>query len=1240
MPEGVDDVTLHGPAFERRVQIKSRHDPKGLFSIAEIAGYIAKAAGDLPADWAASPALSLALVLERDVDGLEPTGWARALGDGGTQTDLTAAVSAALPAEFDVEALLRRAYLVVAHNPMQAAATALEPQGSEMAGLAIAAQRLRVLAGDIADANFLAKPPDVGRLGRTDVQRELDAVSSLIDPAGYLALTAGLADIADFASPMPGDSFYEGVNVAPGHVGAGLVFERPEATAALLEALGRRNAVLVAGPSGAGKSAVAWLTAYQSRHAIRWYRLRRVLPGDIARIAALAKRLDASPDRPIGLVVDDVGGEDTTGWDALVKEVEASAGLLVIGTAREEDLFVLKTATTTPIVRPQLDAPLAERIWRALYDAGHQAFSHWREPFEQSQGLLLEYTHLLTAGKRLAETLTSQVHRRLIEDRGDELTLLRAVAFASAHGGAIAPDRFQVHAGIDTFRFAKALQRLVDEHAVRIRGDGAIAGLHDIRSLHLDAAIRDLLGEPRNTALTAAATTLTADTFAAFIPRVLRTWPETADALFDALAQRVTGADLASWIGVFHGLGLATADEIARRWLEISRTVEIEDRHSETMFGLALAGATFGDEPIFARFNQAQRAFAEVDVSDLRRAVLDRLPEDESPPVVDLATAHELAAALLPVHGARSPPTLSFTPDGDLSAAPLEEIVDLLETLRERDVGLADSLAAAAGGVAALLARVHLDTPWSTPPRLEIFEGQPAVHSNLFFIHPETQPDLREAALAYGRRLAAVAPETERFVCDVIGADGEPFAIGDHRLVSLRLTRRALTAQARIAWNRAQLRAVTRLVATGTDTGRATAVAGAIREIEVAVREAGDFYCRNLRPDGRWQALLSIRKLLVSFVDPPGVAETTSGPRGQGALAGGDRLYSFLTGLHRLMTELTDGVSDQPALMAVRTLNLARDAASLRAPEVWRNTAEPPIAALESLEADLLDVRAVLADAAAASSERATAALRFTTVSRKHSVLARAASAARERADQAVASRRVEIASAFAARGVEVEVIAKPLAKDEGWLWPAVEYAAFHRVDSVLDFVPLEPILAEVGGLLDRRHNLTFAPVVRGWLAPFGFRFVQTVWPEFDMLGAWGEHSPYPALAADPAREEVERAFDALFVVASISAIGRDLNPVEDALLEQQIARVSEAVTAFRQRVASSGDPLLLEVLGLLARLCERVGAEAETQADVTFGSEVMRMMRGELTPLTQQMASARFLLIDAAAQAQAAAVA
>lgn len=187
--------------------------------------------------------------------------------------------------------------------------------------------------------------PTIFTLGRSTVQERLDHATGLIDRAGYLDLTAGLADIADFAAAMPTEGFYSSVNTAPGHVGAGLVFDRPEAVAEVLEALESRRAALVVVPSGTGKSALAWLAAYHSRHTVRWYGLRSLRQGDVGRIATLARRLEATTARPVGFVLDDAGRDTTDGWDDLIKEVEQTPGLFALATVREEDVFLLATAT-------------------------------------------------------------------------------------------------------------------------------------------------------------------------------------------------------------------------------------------------------------------------------------------------------------------------------------------------------------------------------------------------------------------------------------------------------------------------------------------------------------------------------------------------------------------------------------------------------------------------------------------------------------------------------------------------------------------------------------------------------------------------------------------------------------------------------------------------------------------------------------------------------------------------------
>ena len=84
---------------------------------------------------------------------------------------------------------------------------------------------------------------------------------------------------------------------------------------------------------------------------MRWYRVRRVATDDVGRLVQLTQTLAATPERPVGFVVDDVGHEDTGGWDALVREAKAQSGLLLLGTVREEDVFTLSTASKLPIIR-------------------------------------------------------------------------------------------------------------------------------------------------------------------------------------------------------------------------------------------------------------------------------------------------------------------------------------------------------------------------------------------------------------------------------------------------------------------------------------------------------------------------------------------------------------------------------------------------------------------------------------------------------------------------------------------------------------------------------------------------------------------------------------------------------------------------------------------------------------------------------------------------------------------------
>jgi hypothetical protein len=122
IPEGVDDIVLDGLDVEIRAQLKSKHDSQDVFSQAEVAKHLAKSVSDLPPNWREDSRLRLALVLERPLQGIQPSGWATALAETGQSLDsLRALLDDALGESSNeiVDAVLARTHLLVEPDPME-----------------------------------------------------------------------------------------------------------------------------------------------------------------------------------------------------------------------------------------------------------------------------------------------------------------------------------------------------------------------------------------------------------------------------------------------------------------------------------------------------------------------------------------------------------------------------------------------------------------------------------------------------------------------------------------------------------------------------------------------------------------------------------------------------------------------------------------------------------------------------------------------------------------------------------------------------------------------------------------------------------------------------------------------------------------------------------------------------------------------------------------------------------------
>jgi hypothetical protein len=1239
IPEGVDDIVLDGLDVEIRAQLKSKHDSQDVFSQAEVAKHLAKSVSDLPPNWREDSRLRLALVLERPLQGIQPSGWATALAETGQSLDsLRALLDDALGESSNeiVDAVLARTHLLVEPDPMEKGCAVLASSSLLPAGARLAVQQLREFAGKAADANYLASAEAPYTLDRSDVQQRIDSVQGVIDTTGYLAHTAGLVEMANFSDPIPNNGFYKGVNVAPGHVGAGLVFARPELMVDVLSGLETKRYALIAGPSGAGKSALAWLAAHHTRHVVRWYRVRELQVSDVARLSQLAKRLEANTERPIGFVVDDVGRQETVGWDTLVREIEATPGLLAIGTVREEDVFILSTAARTHIVRPTLDEELAERIWGALHSLGPVRFGYWQEPFELSHGLLLEYTYLLTSGERLQETIREQVRRRLAEGRDDELAILGTISFAAAQGAAVDPDRLRQYVSLEKVRFSRALQRLIDEHTVRARPDGALTGLHEIRSTYLDSAVREILGEPRRAAIVAACKTLVPNAFAGFIVRVLKLWPDEEGAVMDGLSLRLRPEEASCWTPIFHGLGLATADRVAEKWLDISRSKEIEDRLSSFIFMLAVGGVDLSGIDLFAKAGEAAAEFADVDVIDFRRSLIEQLANGFQLPPLNVRGLNELAASLLPMAGVKSPPRLDFHYDKDCSQVPLEELLDLLITLREFGEEYACSLVGMVGGTEALLDRIYYERPWVTRPILGESNSQTCVTGYVRHVNDEVQPDLNAEVVRLCDAMAAAAPSAEILISNVLLSDGTPYRYGDLEFHQKRMPRRALPATARVAWNRAQIRAVHRLVAAPTETERTKALADAILDIGNRLREAGDFYCRMEVPGQKWRLFLQVRSWLTTFIQPPIIEEThLAGPLENGRLDNQDVLHDFVEGLQQLMVDLTNGVSEKPDLIGSRASDLARKADSLQDPKFWRMTSAPPLETLVRIQETLQEIRAVLGGVANNPEQRWRIALRFSKMSRRHSALRRAAQDAHHKANSAIVTRREEFRFAMQAQGLDVEVFSRLAQAGYEFQWPNVEFAILLKVNTLVDWLTTEPAFtAAIASLLDP-PKIAYGAVINDRLAPVGMVLINSVLPNDSFVKDWANDLPYAPLE-DKALDIYTDSVQSICAISAIySTVERDLNIKEQEVLDQFVSRFVKNIEQLGMMLeeAQDDDDVLAIAIDSLVRLFDRFKTDAEQENGGALADALVAdTIAGSLNDIAIEILSVRLNLMERAA--------
>ncbi len=836
VPEGLDDAELRGPSGSTFVQIKPRREHLGPYAPSDVAVFVR----DLwkRAEAAKAKPTALLLIVERPIEHMT----------------LSAGVAEALSAADRVGRLVATHGL--ARRWMDKTQLLICGEPSTL-GASIVAERLGVLpivaatcfAAITAKIGMLAEDNGLEGAGTFKSLSIADATRTIDDLVGVLsaidlepAVAQGLCEAVDFTTPMPSDEFYLGTDVQPGHIAAGLLVERPDARERVLNALQSRRAVLITGPSGSGKSGLMWQAARATRHTIRWFRVRNATEGDVAALLRLAVTYRATAFSPIGFVVDDVGRSRAGLWDALVDESRTAPGVFMLGSLRQEDMFLVKRRSLTADLYEAPDDDLAERLWRALDERGQTTQPFWKEPWIEAKGLLLEYAYLLTQGRRLSDVLREQIGRRIDEDRQTELDILRVASAAGQTGAIVDLERLRQVLGRSASEISTALRRLVEEHLVQSREDGRIGSLHQIRARTISELTHEVPPPTLAQSVTQAMVCVTAEDVEGFIARSLSLSTDLAEALVDAaIARWRVDGGLPLLAAILRGFAAGDIERTIRRWLSNLSDLPLAKTQVTQALTFALADmAPFLTEKLADHFTAAERFKATPHV-DHRVKILEQV-DGEVAAILALKPSWLDVVALLEACLDLSPPSKTLAAlhgaEPSFAAMPLEQTTELLEAARLIDPSLAKAWSALASQ-AALLDQLTLQSPWVSVVSLESQEDGLAVSGMLFHISDEVQPNLHEDVVELCRKALALAPDAELAVFAARDPNGQETGL-DYPIASKRIPRANLPARAVPLRNRQWIRAAAQTLAPFTVSQYLAKAAGLLDQLVPALEALVD----------------------------------------------------------------------------------------------------------------------------------------------------------------------------------------------------------------------------------------------------------------------------------------------------------------------------------------------------------------------------------------------------------------
>ena len=1227
VPEGFEDVSLEGLGDESpwHVQAKSRGEDLGLFPVHEAVAHILTSwKKHVARDEADS---KLVVVFERGVKGeVLPTDLdasaltlAESLPDGSKLVNsLKDRRGLNGMSDADADLLLSSVVAIgVAWDQVTEETAACIGEVVELPPLSLRVGA-ELLVGVIARAsaeNASRRHADRRRLDKTEIVGEIQRFAEQIDVESLeAAIRDGMCELLTYGVEEldEGGRFYEGEATQPFHVASGLVMRRPDVLEKILSGLHDRFAVVITGPSGMGKSAVLW-TVPRELPGVVWFRVKRLAVEDVPVILRLARANGVSNRTPVGFLVDSAGTGHFKSWERLRAEAAAVPGMLLVATARNEDLTVLGSLTECATIAVQLDQHSAETIHRGLALRGATSEAHWQEAFERSGGLTLEFTHLLTRGRRLRDVIADQVRQRVIQERHGELKVLALASTADRWSAAIATTDVARVCGLSDEELQRALYRLRAEHLV-VETDGWIGGLHQLRSTAICEAVHAVPPPTLSQTIRRLIPVLPVTQLHRFVAAVLIDNPEARSIISDNA--RELAPDIERLAACIQGLRLADFRELAKTWDEIAGEHDVPAASRVAFFAFAIGG-TRPPDVFDSKFREAWQAIAAVPEQDSRSDLIAAVGSHTIAQLVVSATDPRQASHLLGVLAGCEPESAAVMADAAtaesqlaaaLGEAPIDVLADCLAAARGVNPAVAHALTESIGGEQSTIARIRADNPWITELEIRSGDSSPVGYARFLHVSDAVQGSPDEQTLGLARTMLRCLPRIESVDVQAVLPGGRELAMGGYTAGSSQLMREFDRTAPAVEWSRERTRSAAALIGT-TDTARLSQALPLLDEAAELVREWGTALVVTGRPPGGVfpQRLAALHESGRGIL--PRLCDTRSG----------DAVI-----LRHAAPELTDDLSATITDIAGNVIPRLRQRSQYRAlaayiaetvidKHVAGATAEPwRLIGIDGHPTVLDNLRSVLEDIYAVVDELANDDADLTRIrnsarsGQSQTALNRAATTCRRASQRRHEKRRKQIQATCKAAEPRARVF------DSAHRTALSEYRVCVELDSLFGWHEVVDSL-HTALHADQRAGETYllVPLRRGKPIPaLATTLINDLWPTPDPDGL----DSLPPVRPRELADMFDSAHLALEALSGISELP-DAQQAHAIVHTLQESLVSDLQTARESLSSLPDDPVTAEILAIIEGLAGRVQSELDhTSTEPSFAAQMAAIFIGEVT--------------------------